>query len=53
MQNVDQRKELTPEQIVQYKAEARAIRALYYYYLIRMFGPVVLMTDEPIALDAL
>lgn len=52
MKNVDMCPELTADQITQYKAEARAIRAMYYYYLIRMFGPVVLAGDEPIAPDA-
>jgi hypothetical protein len=32
--------------IARYKAEARGLRAMYYYYLLRMFGPVVLMGDE-------
>jgi starch-binding outer membrane protein, SusD/RagB family len=52
MKNVDMCPELTADQITQYKAEARAIRAMYYYYLVRMFGPVVLAGDEPIAPDA-
>jgi hypothetical protein len=50
--NADQCKELTPELITQYKAEARAIRAMYYYYLIRMYGPVVLTGDAPISPNA-
>ncbi|MBS1562902.1 MAG: RagB/SusD family nutrient uptake outer membrane protein, partial [Bacteroidetes bacterium] len=50
--NVDQCKELTPELITQYKAEARAIRAIYYFYLVRMYGPVVLTGDQPISPNA-
>ena len=52
MKNVDLCKELTPDQIVQYKAEARAIRAIYYYYLLRMYGPVVITGDEPVSPNA-
>lgn len=32
--------------IAQYKAEARALRAMYYFFLMRMYGPVVLVGDE-------
>ncbi len=39
------------ERIERYKAEARALRALYYYYLIRMFGPVVITGDKLFAPD--
>ncbi len=37
---------------IQYKAEARALRAIYYYHLMRLFGPVVLVPDTPISPDA-
>lgn len=52
MDNVDQCKELSNSLRAQYKGEARALRAMYYYYLIRMFGPVVLTGDEPLPPDA-
>ena len=35
-----------------YKAEARGLRALYYFYLLRMFGPVVILGDNLISADA-
>lgn len=35
-----------PEVIKRYKAEARALRAYYYYELIRIYGPVVLIGDD-------
>ena len=35
---------LTDDQYKAYKAEARAIRALYYYYLMDMFGNIPLVT---------
>lgn len=38
--------------VKQYKAEARGLRALYYYYLMRMFGPVILLSDDVIPPDA-
>lgn len=34
------------------KGEARALRAFYYYQLMRIYGPVVLLPDELIAADA-
>ncbi|MCG8308953.1 MAG: RagB/SusD family nutrient uptake outer membrane protein [Cytophagales bacterium] len=37
---------------IQYHAEARALRAIYYYHLIRLYGPVVLLEDTPIPPDA-
>lgn len=38
--------------ISRYKNEARGIRAIYYYYLIRQFGPVVLLGNLPSVPDA-
>lgn len=35
-----------------YKNEIRAVRAIYYYYLIRQYGPVVLLGNDPISPDA-
>lgn len=36
----------------QYKAEARGLRAIFYFYLLRMYGPVVLIGDNLISADA-
>jgi hypothetical protein len=36
----------------QWAAEARALRAMYYYYLVRMYGPVVILGDVPAPIDA-
>lgn len=36
----------------QYKAEARALRAMFYYFLVRMYGPVILLGEEPIDINA-
>ncbi|WP_184550859.1 RagB/SusD family nutrient uptake outer membrane protein [Mucilaginibacter sp. FT3.2] len=50
--NVDKVEDMTPALKIQYKAEAQAIRAMYYYYLMRIYGPVVLLGDNVIAPDA-
>lgn len=44
--------DINDEQKVRYKAEARALRAMYYFYLIRIYGPVVLLGDEVKPVDA-
>lgn len=36
----------------QYKAEARILRAFFYYNLIRIWGPVIIIGDEAVAPDA-
>ncbi|TCC86672.1 RagB/SusD family nutrient uptake outer membrane protein [Pedobacter frigiditerrae] len=38
--------------VSRYLNEARALRAIYYYYLVRQYGPVVLLGNDPIASDA-
>ncbi|MGN7988306.1 RagB/SusD family nutrient uptake outer membrane protein [Pedobacter sp. 22226] len=35
-----------------YYNEAKALRAIYYYYLVRQYGPVILLGNDPIASDA-
>jgi len=45
--NVDQCTDCSGERIKQYKAEARIMRAYYYYLLIRNWGPVILIGEEP------
>jgi hypothetical protein len=36
----------------EYKAEARGLRAIYYYFLLRQYGPVVLLGTNLISPDA-
>lgn len=36
----------------QYKSEARFLRAMFYFYIFRQYGPPVLLTDKVIAPDA-
>lgn len=52
MQNVDKCKEMTPDMRKRRKAEARALRAYFYFNLIKIYGPVVIVGEEPIAVDA-
>lgn len=50
--NVDKVPDITPQLKIQYKAEARALRALYYFYMMRIYGPVVIIGDTAISPDA-
>ena len=50
--NIDQCENCTEALKKQYTAEARILRAFYYYNLMRSWGPVILMGDEPIPPDA-
>ncbi|UZR96713.1 RagB/SusD family nutrient uptake outer membrane protein [Chondrinema litorale] len=52
LENADKCVDCGDALITQYKAEARALRAIYYYYLMRMYGPIVIMGDENISPDA-
>ncbi|MDR1155534.1 MAG: RagB/SusD family nutrient uptake outer membrane protein [Bacteroidales bacterium] len=40
--------EMTPEEIVDYRGQARFVRAYYYWLLLRKYGPVPLLPDEGI-----
>lgn len=54
--NIDGNKEiltLNGQQLIdQYKAEARCLRAWFYFCLIRQYGPVVLLGEKEIPADA-
>lgn len=54
--NIDKNTEILAlngqQQIDQYKAEARFLRAYYYTLLLKQYGPVVLIGDNVIAADA-
>ncbi|TDW96743.1 RagB/SusD family nutrient uptake outer membrane protein [Dinghuibacter silviterrae] len=52
IQNVNDCKECGVQLNTRYTAEARALRAMFYFYLMRMFGPVVMLGDQSIAPDA-
>lgn len=51
IQNADKITDRSPQQKEQYKAEARALRAMYYFYLMRIYGPVVILGETPTAVD--
>ena len=46
MENLHRCGELTPEQIKEWSAEARFLRAYYYFCLMRMWGPVPILGEE-------
>jgi hypothetical protein len=50
--NVDSNPELSPREKTLYKAEARALRASYYYHIFRQYGPFVIIGEEAMPLDA-
>lgn len=52
MGRVDEVPDMPENLKVQYKAEARALRAMYYFYLCRIYGPVILLGEEVIDPDA-
>ena len=54
--HIDENRELQgmaggPQLIKQYKAEARFLRAFFYFNLLRQYGPVIIIGDEIIASD--
>lgn len=54
IQNIDN---ANPDEVnsvmkLRYKAEAKALRAIYYFYLVRSYGPVIIIGDDLIDLDA-
>ncbi|WP_321332510.1 RagB/SusD family nutrient uptake outer membrane protein [uncultured Bacteroides sp.] len=49
--NVDKCAEATENDRRVWKAQARALRAYYYYLLFRSYGPIVLLGEEAIPLD--
>jgi hypothetical protein len=52
LQNVDMCTEIPEELRNMYKAEARALRAMYYFYIFRQYGPFVLLGETPMPIDA-
>jgi len=50
--NIDKVPDLPANLKSQYKAEARALRAMYYFLMMRLYGPVVITGDAAIPADA-
>lgn len=46
--NIDMNHTMRPEEILDYKGQARFVRAYFYWLLLRKYGPVPLMPDEGI-----
>ncbi|MDU1890828.1 MAG: RagB/SusD family nutrient uptake outer membrane protein [Dysgonomonas sp.] len=46
IRNIDVNKELTTTQIADYKAQARFLRAYYYWLLLRKYGPIPLIPND-------
>lgn len=44
--NVDRNKEMTPDEIADFKAQGRFVRAYLYWKLLQKYGPVPLLPDE-------
>ncbi len=51
MERVHECDELSQAQVTQYRAEARYLRAYFYFNLIRQYGPVILLGEESYPLD--
>lgn len=48
IQNIDLNEEFSPEKRADYKAQARFVRAYYYWLLLRKYGPIPLLPEEGI-----
>ena len=46
--NIDINEELTADEIADYRAQARFLRAYYYWAMLRVYGPIPLLPDEGI-----
>lgn len=46
IQNIDMNTDLTEEERADFKAQARFVRAYYYWLLLRRYGPIPLLPDE-------
>ena len=46
--NIDQNTEMTEKERLDYKGQARLVRAYYYWLLLRKYGPVPIVPDEGI-----
>lgn len=52
IQNINKCQNCTDDRTNQYVAEARVLRAYFYYNLVRLYGPVILLGETPIPVDA-
>lgn len=52
LQNIDRNEELTEMEMRDFRGRAYFLRAYFYYYLMRLYGPVVLVPDTPVDTDS-
>ncbi|MFV0390912.1 MAG: RagB/SusD family nutrient uptake outer membrane protein [Paludibacteraceae bacterium] len=48
IKNIDINKEMDPQEVITTRAEARFLRAYYYWQLLRKYGPIPIMPEEGI-----
>jgi len=51
MTKVETCPELDPDEALTYKAEARFLRAFYYFSLMRQYGPVLILGEDVVPID--
>lgn len=52
LEKVDINEDFTPEELLDIKAQARFVRAYYYWLLLRNYGPVPIMPEEGLDYEA-
>lgn len=52
LQNIDRNEELSEMEMRDFRGRAYFLRAYFYFYLMRLYGPVVIVPDIPIDTDA-
>jgi hypothetical protein len=52
LQHADDNKVIEPDVLKKYKAEARGLRAIFYFMIMRQYGPMVILPETGIAPDA-
>lgn len=52
IQNIDKCAEASEGERTVWKAEARALRAIYYFWIFRSYGPAILLGEEPLDVNA-
>ncbi len=52
LDRIDENPELTESELRDYKGLAHFLRAYFYYSLVRLYGPVPILPDEPFDTDA-
>lgn len=52
LQNIGRNQELSDMEMRDFRGRAYFLRAYFYFYLVRLYGPVVIVPDEPIDTDA-